>query len=270
MYSIVLMAALATGGSSPEFHGYHGYHGCGCGCQTIMYTGCYHSCNCWGWYGNDYCSYCVGHHCYMCYGCHCYGSYITWSCHGCYNGYSCYAAPMHGAVTVLPTGPGPGVLPAPVVQPPVGVQPPVIEPKKGIEIPPTIEPKKGIDIPPAVEPKKTIDIPPTIEPKKDLPKSELKPISTDSTARVVVELPADAKLFVDGRPTNSTSERRLFRTPALQAGQVYFYELRAEVERNGQILSQSQRILLRQGETAQAAFKELQAQPNATAQTADR
>lgn len=241
MYSIVLMAALANGSATPDFFWGHDHHGCGCGCYTYAYTGCHHNCNCWGWYGCNYCTYCSCHQCYMCYGCHCYGSYITWSCHGCYNGYSGYAAPLQGPVNVAPVGPGP-VNPPLVAPPPLGTEP----------------------LPPAVEqPKKPIELPP-INPKA-FPKAEEKPISDNTTARVVVELPGDAKLFVDGRATKTTSETRVFRTPTLEPGQAYFYELRAEVDRGGQIISQSRRIVVRPGETVRERFTELQGQPNATA-----
>ena len=53
-------------------------------------------------------------------------------------------------------------------------------------------------------------------------------------ATVVVNLPADAKLTVEGRPTTSTSSRRVFVSPPLQTGQTYSYSLDAQVTRDGQ------------------------------------
>lgn len=259
MYSIVLMAALSTGSATPDFFWHHHHHcGCyGCGCYSCGYSGCGYcgccGCGCYGCYGCGCCGCgCYGCGCYGC-GCGCcgcygnYGHYCSWNCHGCYNGYSCYAAPLQGPAQVAPIGPGPGPVAPPLPNPPLGT-----------------------DVPPPVEPKKAIELPP-VEPKKELPKIEIpkeepkKPISSNSTARVIVDLPAEAKLFVDGQPTRTTAGHRVFRTPELEPGQTYFYELRAEVEQNGQIVTQTRRLVVRGGETAQASFADLQAQPNATA-----
>jgi uncharacterized protein (TIGR03000 family) len=76
-------------------------------------------------------------------------------------------------------------------------------------------------------------------------------------ARVVVNLPADAKLFVDDQLMKASSEHRTFNTPALEEGQVYYYELRAEVMRNGQKTVQNKRLTLRSGEIFEASFTDL-------------
>jgi uncharacterized protein (TIGR03000 family) len=57
--------------------------------------------------------------------------------------------------------------------------------------------------------------------------------SPDNRATLVVNLPADAKLTLNGQLTMSTSNRRWFVTPPLQAGREYQYVLRAEVVRTG-------------------------------------
>jgi uncharacterized protein (TIGR03000 family) len=67
-------------------------------------------------------------------------------------------------------------------------------------------------------------------------------------ARIVVDLPADAKLYVDDQPMQSTSSRRVFRTPILEPEQTYYYDLRAEMVRDGKAYTQSKRILVRAGE----------------------
>jgi uncharacterized protein (TIGR03000 family) len=46
---------------------------------------------------------------------------------------------------------------------------------------------------------------------------------------MVVHLPAEAVLTVDGQATSSTSSVRTFYTPNLQSGQAYSYTLRARV-----------------------------------------
>jgi uncharacterized protein (TIGR03000 family) len=48
-------------------------------------------------------------------------------------------------------------------------------------------------------------------------------------ATMVVTLPAEAKLTIDGNPTTSTTARRVFNSPPLTRGKSYHYTLKAEV-----------------------------------------
>jgi uncharacterized protein (TIGR03000 family) len=73
-------------------------------------------------------------------------------------------------------------------------------------------------------------------------------------ATLVVNLPADAKLTVDGAPTTSTSERRTFVTPALRPGQDYAYTLRAEITRDGQTFNASQRVTVSPGRQSEVTL----------------
>jgi uncharacterized protein (TIGR03000 family) len=68
------------------------------------------------------------------------------------------------------------------------------------------------------------------------------------TATVVVELPADARLLIDGNVTNSESARRVFETPALESGREFQYTLEAQVVRDGKTEVITQRITVRAGE----------------------
>jgi uncharacterized protein (TIGR03000 family) len=68
-------------------------------------------------------------------------------------------------------------------------------------------------------------------------------------ATILVALPFDATLAFDGQPTESTSEQRLFVTPALESGAEYPYELTATVTRNGHPVSVTRQIYVRPGET---------------------
>jgi uncharacterized protein (TIGR03000 family) len=88
-------------------------------------------------------------------------------------------------------------------------------------------------------------------------KEEGKESAAFKAARLIVELPADAKLYVDGRLTNATSERRVFNSPPLQEGQTYYYILRAEVVRDGKTLSGTKRVLLHARDVVQASFLDL-------------
>ena len=87
-----------------------------------------------------------------------------------------------------------------------------------------------------------------------MPKEEKKKTEEISTATIVVSLPADARLTVDGNVTRSTSERRLFVTPALEDGVNYVYTLRAEIVRDGQTSVQTQDVTVRSGETSNVNF----------------
>jgi len=75
-------------------------------------------------------------------------------------------------------------------------------------------------------------------------------------ATVIVSLPADAKLFVDGEPMNLTGAVRQFRTPELQAGVKYAYTLRIEMERNGKPVTDTRTENLEPGKTTQVHFAE--------------
>src|SRR5437667_464985 len=66
--------------------------------------------------------------------------------------------------------------------------------------------------------------------KVKAPKPE-KGAITPAPATILVSLPAEAKLTVDGTTTTSTSATRLFVSPALEQGKEYFYTLQADLTR---------------------------------------
>jgi uncharacterized protein (TIGR03000 family) len=94
--------------------------------------------------------------------------------------------------------------------------------------------------------------------KKDMPKGEPvkdpKKASTEGPATIVVSLPADARLLVDGNATTSTSARRTLVTPALQFGATYIYNMTAEIVVDGRTVTQTQQISVRGGETTSVQF----------------
>ena len=73
-------------------------------------------------------------------------------------------------------------------------------------------------------------------------------------ATIVVSLPADAKLTIDGQATTSTSEHRVFVSPSLPAGQEYHYTLQAEVVVDGKPVTLSKTIAVRAGEQSQVTL----------------
>jgi uncharacterized protein (TIGR03000 family) len=68
-------------------------------------------------------------------------------------------------------------------------------------------------------------------------------------ATIVVNLPDDATLTVDGEATQSTSGTRVFVSPSLQAGKTYQYTLRAEVNRDGRRQTTSRTVDVQAGRT---------------------
>jgi len=52
-------------------------------------------------------------------------------------------------------------------------------------------------------------------------------------ATLIVTVPADARLSIDGEATTSTSTERVFVSPALTFGRDYHYTLQAEFQKDG-------------------------------------
>jgi uncharacterized protein (TIGR03000 family) len=108
--------------------------------------------------------------------------------------------------------------------------------------------------------------PEQVAPEK-VPAAPKKTTSTQlERAQVVVELPTDARLFVDGNPVKAGAAKRTFNTPPLEQGQAYYYMFRAAVVRDGQTLEETTRVIVRAGEVARASFPTLETS-TATAST---
>jgi uncharacterized protein (TIGR03000 family) len=71
---------------------------------------------------------------------------------------------------------------------------------------------------------------------------------------ITVKLPPGATLYVDDRKSPSTSAVRQFSTPPLPVGREYAYLLRAEVVRNGQTETFTQKVPFRAGEKVEVDF----------------
>jgi uncharacterized protein (TIGR03000 family) len=86
------------------------------------------------------------------------------------------------------------------------------------------------------------------EPIKALPKPTGEEANIPTPATIVVTLPAEAKLTVDGDATTSTSAIRVFASPVLERNKTFYYTLNGELVRDGQVLKTSQRVAVRAGE----------------------
>jgi uncharacterized protein (TIGR03000 family) len=89
-----------------------------------------------------------------------------------------------------------------------------------------------------------------------MPKPKKEGTAAPTRARLLVQVPADAKLYIDGRLMKSTSGSRTYSTPALEPGQLYYYELRAEMVRDGKVVSEAKRVIVRAGQDSRAIFAE--------------
>jgi len=230
------MAALTAGGQTPDFH----HNASRCGCQDSSWGhshGCYGTCygSCYGNYGID-----AG---YGCYG-SCAGNYFgypgsgwggagcTGGCYGSY-GYADYSSSgCNGCSGSYGAGsPYFSTTPGTVVP-----SSPIIAPDRKSETLPLPNKKPGSE---------------SLAPAK---------------AKLIVEVPAGAKLYIDDRSMNTPSEHRVFQTPTLQQGQTYFYEVRVEVNHDGKALSQTKRVLLRAGQEVRADFKDMETTATAKAE----
>lgn len=77
----------------------------------------------------------------------------------------------------------------------------------------------------------------------------------EAVGEVSVTLPADAKLLFNGTAAPGTGAVRTFRTPALQKGVSYRYELTAEVTRAGRVERVTETVVVRAGEVARVALE---------------
>jgi len=256
MYSLILLSAMAPGvdvtpapaAAAPVVAGCFG--GCtgvtvslgcaGCygggGCFGYACNGCYGSSSCLGCLGsapvrhhrprllNLFRRSCLGCDGFSCHGYSCYGSCLGFGgctgCAGCLGSLSCFGVPVAMPHYYSGMAACPQVTYGTVTHP----NPP------GVVVPPS-EPK------PMTEPKPT-------EPKK-------------TGASIRFQLPADAKLIVDGRPTNSTGTERAFTTPPLAAGRKFFYDVRAEVVVGGVTVVETKRVIVEAGANITETFSKL-------------
>ncbi len=81
-------------------------------------------------------------------------------------------------------------------------------------------------------------------------------------------MPADAKVFVNDRPTTSTGEDREFISHNLQSGASYSYKVRAEFVRDGKPVTEEKTVRLTAGQSGAVNFLDDQQQVE-TANTGD-
>ncbi len=98
---------------------------------------------------------------------------------------------------------------------------------------------------------------PVIPPTPENPQALLN----QGSALLTVSVPAEAKVFVNGRATRSTGERRSYVSRGLSRGSDYTYEVRAEIQRDGETVRETKIVNMRAGQDAQVAFNFEATQP---------
>jgi uncharacterized protein (TIGR03000 family) len=93
----------------------------------------------------------------------------------------------------------------------------------------------------------------------DKPKDDKKDSLVPGRAKLIVELPADAKLYIDDQLMKTPSAVRQFNTPELQPGQTYYYMVRVELGSDSSPQTATRRVLIRAGEEVTADFKDMKA-----------
>jgi uncharacterized protein (TIGR03000 family) len=81
-------------------------------------------------------------------------------------------------------------------------------------------------------------------------------------ALIIVQCPADARLYLDNLLTAGGTNLRTFYTPELDRGVNYYYTLRVEVPRDGRILTESQRVYFQAGREVRVSFDHLSPDPS--------
>ncbi len=101
--------------------------------------------------------------------------------------------------------------------------------------------------------------------KKEMPGEAVPPPKEKASldrARLIVSLPADARLFIDDQATTSTSAQRTFVSPPLDADKTFVYTVRAEVVRDGQTISDIKTVNVTPGRVSQVSFMDLGTEAN--------
>jgi len=253
MYSVILAVALTSGEATPAFFHKHHHQKA----APAAPASCYGCAGCYG---------CVG--CYGCAGC--YGG-----CHGHHGlGHHLHVA-FHG-----PWGfQGAGVESAVPVGPPIGPHGYLgyygspegafncagfggcygtcdggcygvgNSWKNAVPVQPFVPGTPGGVLPTPTTGPEQIKEPPT-----EINRKETGLPNGAARARLVLDVPEDARLFVDGQATKATSAVRSFRTPELAPGEEYYYNVRVEVDVDGKTAVQNRRVVVRAGEVIRQQF----------------
>jgi uncharacterized protein (TIGR03000 family) len=90
----------------------------------------------------------------------------------------------------------------------------------------------------------------------------------DAPATLVVTVPEDARILIDGNATQKTGTSRTFASPPLKTGVNYSYEVTVELVRDGKTLAQTRSVGVRAGETTEVDLSSIVAEDKSPPQDA--
>jgi uncharacterized protein (TIGR03000 family) len=286
MYSLVVISALSM---APETTGFHGVfqdwlarwsmRGCQGGeatrssCQGTFYaggcSGATYRANCYGVAYPTGCGACQGGgllervrrwfdrgNCQSSYATSCYGCQGGMAYYaGCYGSaaYSCYGAMAYSYPPGLSGGTSCQGGWAPLAPPPIVETPGTPAPLPNVP-PPTIPYAPPETAPPPGAARSIPNTSPSTEWVRAAAVS-----SQGERGTIVVHLPADARLYAQGRLLRQTGPERTFVTPPLLAEREYTYTFRAEYQRQEQTISLTRVVKIRPGATVQVTFTDITA-----------
>lgn len=82
-------------------------------------------------------------------------------------------------------------------------------------------------------------------------------LSSGREAIVTLNLPENARLFVDGTPVTLPRGNKTFTTPALVPGETYQYEMKAEVDLGGKTVTETQSVKVAAGKSVTVDFDKI-------------
>ncbi len=93
-----------------------------------------------------------------------------------------------------------------------------------------------------------------------MPATPTPPMGTSTqygvdAAMLLVNVPADAKIYVNGNATSSTGVQRQYISRNLEAGHSYGYEIKAEMVVDGKVVSQTKSVRLVPGQSMNVSFE---------------
>lgn len=89
------------------------------------------------------------------------------------------------------------------------------------------------------------------------PKAEKAPSMAMNQGKLSIDVPENARLYVDDQLIKTAAGQRTFNTPVLQPGQSYFYMVRLEIDVNGKTQQDTKQVIVRAGQSSQVTFPEL-------------
>ena len=164
---------------------------------------------------------------------------------------------IEGSSMSVPTAPAakPNMAPAAPVTPPEKPAAPVEKPAAPVEKPAAPAEKPAA---PAVPPLGLPNLAPPVLPDgggivPDKPHASME-LKAGESGLLIVWVPYEAKVTINGLLTKSTGSKRRFVSYGLRPGYTYKYEVKAEIVRDGKIVEEKQTISLTAGEQGGVAF----------------